>query len=83
MLPLTTNDAILGYISYFSGRGRRTIENGLMHAGKYDAMITKIFAEEGDPAGADPARPGGVRFYAARRVGGGSQRDVAVREIPG
>jgi membrane-bound lytic murein transglycosylase D len=49
VLPLTTNDAILGYINYFSGRGHRTIENGLIRAGRYDAMITKIFAEEGIP----------------------------------
>lgn len=49
VLPLTTNDAVLGYINYFSGRGHRTIENGLIRAGKYDAMITRIFAEEGDP----------------------------------
>ncbi len=49
VLPLTTNDAVLGYINYFSGRGHRTIENGLIRAGKYDAMITKIFAEEGIP----------------------------------
>jgi membrane-bound lytic murein transglycosylase D len=49
VLPLTVNDAVLGYINYFSGRGHRTIENGLIRAGRYDAMITKIFAEEGIP----------------------------------
>ena len=49
VLPLTVNDAVLGYVNYFSGRGHRTIENGLMRAGRYDAMITKIFAEEGVP----------------------------------
>ncbi len=49
VLPLTVNDAVLGYVNYFSGRGHRTIENGLIRAGKYDAMITKIFAEEGIP----------------------------------
>jgi len=49
VLPLTVNDAVLGYVNYFSGRGHRTIENGLMRAGKYDAMITKIFADEGVP----------------------------------
>ena len=49
VLPLTTNDAVLGYVNYFSGRGHRTIENGLVRAGRYDAMITKIFAEEGIP----------------------------------
>jgi membrane-bound lytic murein transglycosylase D len=49
VLPLTVNDAVLGYVNYFSGRGHRTIENGLIRAGRYDAMITKIFAEEGIP----------------------------------
>jgi membrane-bound lytic murein transglycosylase D len=49
VLPLTVNDAVLGYINYFSARGHRTIENGLIRAGRYDAMITKIFAEEGIP----------------------------------
>jgi membrane-bound lytic murein transglycosylase D len=49
VLPLTVNDAVLGYVNYFSGRGHRTIESGLIRAGRYDAMITKIFAEEGIP----------------------------------
>jgi membrane-bound lytic murein transglycosylase D len=49
VLPLTVNDAVLGYVNYFSGRGHKTIENGLIRAGRYDAMITKIFAEEGVP----------------------------------
>jgi len=49
VLPLITNDAVLGYVNYFSGRGHRTIENGLIRAGRYDAMIAKIFAEEGVP----------------------------------
>ena len=49
VLPLTVNDAILGYVNYFSGRGHKTMEGGLTRAGKYDAMITRIFTEEGDP----------------------------------
>jgi membrane-bound lytic murein transglycosylase D len=49
VLPLAVNDAVLGYVNYFSGRGHRTIENGLIRAGRYDAMITKIFTEEGIP----------------------------------
>ena len=49
VLPLTVNDAVLGYVNYFSGRGHKTIENGLIRAGRYDAMITRIFAEEGIP----------------------------------
>jgi membrane-bound lytic murein transglycosylase D len=48
-LPLVVNDVVLGYINYFNGRGRRTIEYGLERAGKYRAMISKILAEEGIP----------------------------------
>ena len=48
-LPLVMNDVVLGYINYFNGRGRRTIEYGLSRAGKYQPMISKILAEEGVP----------------------------------
>jgi len=48
-LPLMVNDVVLGYINYFSGRGRKTIEYGLAREGKYQPMISKIFAEEGVP----------------------------------
>ena len=48
-LPLTMNDAVLGYINYFSGRGHRTIVAGLERAGKYRAMISRVLAEEGVP----------------------------------
>jgi membrane-bound lytic murein transglycosylase D len=48
-LPLVVNDTVLGYINYFNGRGRRTIEAGLERAGKYSAMISRILAEEGIP----------------------------------
>lgn len=48
-LPLVVNDTVLGYINYFSGRGRRTIESGLERAGRYRPMISRIFAEEGVP----------------------------------
>jgi len=48
-LPLTMNDAVLGYINYFSGRGHRTIVAGLERAGKYRPMIARVLAEEGVP----------------------------------
>lgn len=48
-LPLVMNDVVLGYINYFNGRGRRTIEYGLSRAGKYSAMISRVLAEEGVP----------------------------------
>jgi membrane-bound lytic murein transglycosylase D len=48
-LPLTMNDSVLGFIHYFSGRGRRTMINGLQRAGRYRPMIQRILAEEGIP----------------------------------
>jgi membrane-bound lytic murein transglycosylase D len=48
-LPLVVNDVVLGYINYFNGKGRRTIEYGLERAGKYRPMIARILAEEGVP----------------------------------
>jgi membrane-bound lytic murein transglycosylase D len=48
-LPLVMNDAVLGYINYFNGRGRATMVMGIQRAGKYKAMIKKVLAEEGVP----------------------------------
>jgi membrane-bound lytic murein transglycosylase D len=48
-LPLVVNDVVLGYINYFSGRGRKTIEAGLEREGRYAPMISRILAEEGVP----------------------------------
>lgn len=48
-LPLVVNDVVLGYINYFNGRGRKTIEMGLERSGKYRDMISRVLAEEGIP----------------------------------
>jgi membrane-bound lytic murein transglycosylase D len=48
-LPLVVNDAVLGYIDYFNGRGHKTIEGGLERAGRYEAMISRVLKEEGIP----------------------------------
>jgi membrane-bound lytic murein transglycosylase D len=49
-LPLEVNDAVLGYINYFSnGRGQRTVVAGLRRAGRYSALISRILDEEGVP----------------------------------
>jgi membrane-bound lytic murein transglycosylase D len=48
-LPLSMNDSVLGYISYFSNRGRRTLLNGLERSGKYRPMIQRVLDEEGVP----------------------------------
>jgi peptidoglycan lytic transglycosylase D len=48
-LPLSVNDAVLGYIHYFSGRGRNTIVAGLRRSGRYRPLIQRILDEEGVP----------------------------------
>jgi len=48
-LPLTVNDTVLGYIHYFSGRGRNTLISGLRRAGKYKPLVQRVLDEEGVP----------------------------------
>jgi len=48
-LPLSVNDAVLGYIHYFSSRGHKTLVNGLQRSGRYRPMIQRILDEEGLP----------------------------------
>ena len=45
----TLNPLIQGYINYYQGRGRSTMENGLRRSGLYMKLARKIFAEEGVP----------------------------------
>lgn len=49
-MPLVINDAVLGYINYFTGpRGSRILLAGLRRSGRYRAMIQRILDEEGVP----------------------------------
>ena len=48
-LPLSVNDAVLGYINYFSNRGRRTLIAGYERSGRYRPMIERVLREEGIP----------------------------------
>src|ERR1700675_1492456 len=49
-LPLTVNDSVLQYLSYFtSTRGRAIVEHGLDRAGRYNEMIRRVLREEGVP----------------------------------
>lgn len=48
-LPLVVNDTVLSYINYFNGRGHKTIEAGMEREGKYQAMVSRILAQEGIP----------------------------------
>jgi membrane-bound lytic murein transglycosylase D len=49
-LPLTVNDSVLQYLSFFtSTRGRAIAEHGLDREGQYDTMIRRVLREEGVP----------------------------------
>ncbi len=48
-LPLSVNDAVLGYINYFNNRGRRTLVAGYERSGRYRPMIQRVLQEEGIP----------------------------------
>jgi membrane-bound lytic murein transglycosylase D len=43
------NPVIQGYINYYQGRGRSTMEAGLRRSGQFMQMARKIFREEGVP----------------------------------
>jgi membrane-bound lytic murein transglycosylase D len=48
-LPLSVNDAVLGYINYFSNRGHRTLIAAYQRSGRYRPMIQRVLDEEGVP----------------------------------
>ena len=48
-LPLSVNDAVLGYINYFSNRGHRTLVAAYQRSGRYRPMIQRVLDEEGIP----------------------------------
>ncbi len=49
-LPLTVNDSVLQYLSFFTTtRGRAIVSHGLDRAGRYDVMIKRVLKEEGVP----------------------------------
>jgi membrane-bound lytic murein transglycosylase D len=48
-LPLDLKPAVENYISFFSGRGRGTLEAALARSGRYRAMIQRVLKEEGVP----------------------------------
>ena len=48
-LPLEVNADVIGYIQYFSTRGRNTVLAGLRRAGRYRDLIGRILDEEGLP----------------------------------
>ncbi len=49
-LPLTVNESVLQYLSFFTtARGRAIVSHGLDRAGRYDEMIRRVLKEEGVP----------------------------------
>lgn len=48
-LGIQPHPLIQGFINYYQGRGRTTMESGLRRSGKYMRMVRKIFREEGIP----------------------------------
>ena len=80
-LPLTVNDAVLGYIHYFSGRGKNTMIAGLRRAGRYRPLVQRILDEEGLPPGIDSSGAGGIRLFAASDVQKSRRGHVAIRSV--
>jgi len=49
-LPLTVNDSVLQYLSFFTTtRGRAIVSRGLDREGRYNDMIRRVLKEEGVP----------------------------------
>lgn len=48
-IPLVINDYVASYINFYSTRGKATLIRGWKRAGRYQAMIRRVFAEEGMP----------------------------------
>jgi len=49
-LPLTVNESVLQYLSFFTTpRGRAIVEHGLDRSGRYSDMIRRVLAQEGVP----------------------------------
>ena len=48
-IPLEVNEYVEQYLTFFSGKGKRTMNNWLERSGKYFPMMTKIFYDEGIP----------------------------------
>jgi membrane-bound lytic murein transglycosylase D len=81
-LPLMVNDVVLGYIHYFSGRGRKTFIDGMQRSGRYRPMIERILDEEGLPKELihlAQAESGFIPRAVSRKAAGGMWQFVAWR----
>ena len=70
-LPLTVNESVLQYLSFFTTpRGRAIVERGLDRAGRYSDMIRARARPRRRAAGPDLFGAGGERLSAATRFRG-------------
>ena len=61
-LPLSVNDAVLGYINYFSSRGHRTIVAAIERSGPVPADDPADSGRRRRSAGTDSSGAGGIGF---------------------
>ncbi len=81
-LPLSVNDAVLGYINYFSNRGHRTLVAGYERSGRYRPMIQRVLQEEGIPQELihlAQAESGFIPRAVSRKAAGGMWQFVVFR----
>jgi membrane-bound lytic murein transglycosylase D len=81
-LPLSVNDAVLGYINYFSNRGHRTLMAGYERSGRYRPMIQRVLQEEGIPQELihlAQAESGFIPRAVSRKAAGGMWQFVVFR----
>jgi membrane-bound lytic murein transglycosylase D len=81
-LPLSVNDAVLGYINYFSNRGHRTLVAGYERSGLYRRMIQRVLQNEGIPQELihlAQAESGFIPRAVSRKAAGGMWQFVVFR----
>ena len=66
-LPLTVNDSVLQYLSFFSTtKGHAVVEHGLDRSGRYNDMIRRVLKTRRSAAGPDVPGAGRIRISANR-----------------
>src|SRR5215469_5501983 len=81
-LPLSVNDAVLGYINYFANRGHQTLVAGYERSGRYRPMIQRVLQEEGIPQELihlAQAESGFIPRAVSRKAAGGMWQFVVFR----
>jgi soluble lytic murein transglycosylase-like protein len=47
--PIEANERVQAFVKYYQGRGRNVVRTAFIRLGQYEAMMRKIFQEEGVP----------------------------------